>query len=171
MEKSDLGIVCQETKKQLVGSLVVLVVFLGQIDKKYKEVNQKLLKQHGDINYVKQVNGSLDLAKNIIEAGSNEEIISLGSKVKVSANNIEKECPKMMQPVQMVILNTRRRKKNEENFKPKMLLMHIILYPHIQNSPDLPIKLFPRFSLIVSADRIIEITTFHSGEIVWNLYI
>ena len=99
MEKSDLGIVCQETKKQLVGSLVVLVVFLGQIDKKYKEVNQKLLKQHGDINYVKQVNGSLDLAKNIIEAGSNEEIISLGSKVKVSANNIEKECPKMMQPV------------------------------------------------------------------------
>ena len=73
---------------------------IDEVNKKHNEVNQKLVKQHDDMKaYVEKVNGSLKFAKNIIEKGSNEEIITLGDEVKSNANNIEKELPKSMLPV------------------------------------------------------------------------
>ncbi len=49
--------------------------------------------------YVEKVNGSLEFAKNIIEKGSKEEVITLGKEIMSNANNIEKESPKSMRPV------------------------------------------------------------------------
>ena len=73
---------------------------IDEVDEKHNEVNQKLVKQHDDMKaYVEKVNGSLQFAKNIIEKGSNEEIITLRDEVKSNANNIEKELPKSMWPV------------------------------------------------------------------------
>lgn len=73
---------------------------LDQVDKKHKHVDRKLKEQHGNTNaYVEKVNGSLEFVKNIIETGSNEEILSLGKEIKVNANDIEKKCPNSMLPV------------------------------------------------------------------------
>ncbi len=73
---------------------------IDEVDEKHNEVNQKLVKQHDDMKaYVEKVNGSLEFARNIIEKGNNEEIITLGDEVKSNANNIEKELPKSMWPV------------------------------------------------------------------------
>jgi phosphoglycerate-specific signal transduction histidine kinase len=75
-------------------------VFRDQVDKTHNEVNEKLSKQRDDMKvYVEKVNGSLDLAKNIIEKGSKEDVVLFTNEIKVNANNIEKECPKMIQPV------------------------------------------------------------------------
>ena len=73
---------------------------IDKVDRKRNEVNQKLVKQHDDMKaYVEKVNGSLKFAENIIEKGSNEEIITLRDEVESNANNIEKECPKSIRPV------------------------------------------------------------------------
>ena len=69
------------------------------VDKKHNEINQKLSKQHDDMKvYVEKVNGSLEFVKNIIEKGSNEDILSLGNEIEEHASGIEKECPKMTKP-------------------------------------------------------------------------
>jgi hypothetical protein len=73
---------------------------LGEVDMNYRFVNEILGKQQNDMKvYVEKVNGSLDLAKNILEKGSDEEILMLGKMIEKNASDIEKECPKMMQPV------------------------------------------------------------------------
>ena len=74
--------------------------FIVEVDRKHNELNQKLSKQHHDMElYVEKVNGSLEFVKNIIEKGSNEDILSLGNEIKENASDIEKKCPKMMNPV------------------------------------------------------------------------
>jgi hypothetical protein len=74
-------------------------VLFEEVDENYRLVNEILDKQTNYMKaYVEKVNGSLDLAKNLVETGSNEEILSLGKKIEVNANDIEKECPKLMQP-------------------------------------------------------------------------
>ena len=89
--------ILEEITKKLKHNTAALIV---KVDRKHNEVNQKLVKQHDDMKaYVEKVNGSLKFAKNIIEKGSNEEITTLGDEVKSNANNIEKECPKLMWPV------------------------------------------------------------------------
>ncbi len=89
--------ILEEFTKKLKGNTAIL---LDQVDKQHNEINQGLLKQLDDMKaYVEKVNGSLDMAHNIIEKGSNEEILSFGNEIKVNANKIEKECPKMMQAV------------------------------------------------------------------------
>ena len=70
------------------------------VNRKHNEINQKLAQQHGDIKvYVDKVNGSFEFVKNIIEKGSNEDILSLGNEIKENAIEIEKRCPQMMRPV------------------------------------------------------------------------
>ena len=89
--------ILQEFTKKLKCNAAALIV---KVNSKHNEVNQKLVKQQDDMKaYVEKVNGSLKFAKNIIEKGGNEEIITLGDEVKSNANNIEKECPKRMRPV------------------------------------------------------------------------
>ena len=89
--------ILQEFTKNLKCNTAALIL---ECYSKHNEVNQKLVKQHDDIKaYVEKVRGSLDFAKNIIEKGSNEEIITLRDEVKSNANNIEKECPKSIRPV------------------------------------------------------------------------
>ncbi len=73
---------------------------LGEVDMNYRFVNEILGKQQNDMKvYVEKVNGSLDLAKNILEKGSDEEILMLGKMIEKNASDIEKECPKMIEPV------------------------------------------------------------------------
>ncbi len=89
--------ILEEITKKLKRNTAALIV---EVDRKHNEVNRKLVQQHDEMKaYVEKVNGSLEFAKNIIEKGSNEEIITLGNKVSLNANNIEKECPKVMRPV------------------------------------------------------------------------
>ena len=89
--------ILEEITKKLKRNTAALI---DEVDRKRNEVNQKLVKQQDDMKaYVEKVNGSLKFAKNIIEKGSNEEIITLGDEVKSNANNIEKELPKSMLPV------------------------------------------------------------------------
>ena len=89
--------ILEEITKKLKRNTAALI---DEVDRKRNEVNQKLVKQQDDMKaYVEKVNGSLKFAKNIIEKGSNEEIITLGDEVKSNANNIEKEHLKSMWPV------------------------------------------------------------------------
>lgn len=75
-------------------------VLLGQIESKHDDVYQKLVKQHADMKtYVDRVHGSLEFARNIIENGSKEEILSLGKDIEMNANDIVKECPQSLRPV------------------------------------------------------------------------
>ncbi len=87
---------------------------IDEVDRKHNEVNQKLVKQHDDMKaYVEKVNGSLKFAKNIIEKGSNEEIITLGDEVKSNANNIEKEPQSQCRQFTMAFLNTSEKKSTK----------------------------------------------------------
>ncbi len=70
-----------------------------EVDRKHNKVNQKLVKQHDDMEaYVEKVNGSLEFGKSITEKGSDEEIITLANGIKLNAKDIEKKCPKSMLP-------------------------------------------------------------------------
>ena len=89
--------ILEEFTKKLKRNTAALI---DEVERKRNEVNQKLVKQHDDMKaYVEKVNGSRKFAKNIIEKGSNEEIITLGDEVKTNANNIGKENPMSMWPV------------------------------------------------------------------------
>ena len=89
--------ILEEITKKLKRNTAALIV---EVDRKHNEVNEKLVQQYDNMKaYIEKVNGSLQFAKNIIEKGSNEEIIALGNEVRLNADNIEKECPNSMQPV------------------------------------------------------------------------
>ncbi len=89
--------ILEEFTKKLKRTTAVL---FDHIDKEHNKVNQKLLKQQENMkDYVEKVNGSLHLAKNIIEKGSKEEIILVGNEIRANADKIENECPKFVQPV------------------------------------------------------------------------
>lgn len=88
--------IVEQFTKKLKQSTAVL---LSQVDK-YDEVNQKLLKQHGDMKaYVKKVNGSLEFAKNIAEKGNIEEILLLEKEIEANTSAIDREKPELMLPV------------------------------------------------------------------------
>ena len=89
--------ILEEFTKKLKRNTAALIV---EVEGKHNEVNRKIVKQHDEMKtYIEKVNGSLEFAKNIIEKGSNEEILSLGNAIEVNANSIEKKCPKVMLPV------------------------------------------------------------------------
>ena len=67
-----------------------------EVERKHNEISEKLSKQHDSMKvYVEKVNGSLKFVKNIIEKGSNEDILSLGNEIKENPTKIEQKCPKM----------------------------------------------------------------------------
>ena len=75
-------------------------VLLDQVDMKYIEVNKPLMKQQADMkDYLGKAKSSLDFAKNIISNGTDEEILSLKHEIEEKAEEIEKEWPKLMDPV------------------------------------------------------------------------
>ena len=75
-------------------------LLLHQVDVKYNEVNKPLMKQQADVkNYLGKVKSSLDFAKNIISNGTDEEILSLKHEIEEKAEGIEKERPKLMDPI------------------------------------------------------------------------
>ena len=89
--------ILKEFAKKLQHTTAALIV---DVDKKQNKINQKLVKQHDDMKvYIEKVNGSLEFVKNIIERGSNEDILSLRNEIKENASHIEKKCPKMMRPI------------------------------------------------------------------------
>ena len=76
-------------------------LLLDQVDVKYNEVNKPLMKQQADVkDYLGKAKNSLDFAKNIISNGTDEEILSLKHEIEQKAEGIEKERPKLMDPVQ-----------------------------------------------------------------------
>ena len=92
-----------EKLKHTTAALIV------DVDRKHNEINQKLVKQHDDMKvYVEKVNGSLEFAKNIIEKGSNEDILVLRNEIKENASDMEKKCSKLMRPVHSGHLEYRR---------------------------------------------------------------
>lgn len=90
--------ILEEFTKRLKERTAALIV---EVDKKHNEVNQNLVKQHDDMKaYEAEVSGSLEFAKNIIEQGSNDEILLFGKEIKANADNIEKRNePEAMQPI------------------------------------------------------------------------
>ncbi|XP_028392210.1 uncharacterized protein LOC114516824 [Dendronephthya gigantea] len=75
-------------------------VLLGRVDTQNSGVNEKLVKQRDEMNsYHEKVNGSLNFAKNIMETANSEEIILLGKKVQVNADDIKKDRPGTMEPI------------------------------------------------------------------------
>ena len=103
--------ILEEITKKLKRNTAALI---HEVNRKRNEVNQKLVKQQDDMKaYVEKVNGSLKFAKNIIEKGSNEEIITLGDEVKSNANNIEKEHLKSMSPVHNGFFEYQRKKSTK----------------------------------------------------------
>ena len=90
-------VILEELTKKLKASTTVL---LSHVDRHHNDVNHILSKQHDEMkNYVEKVNGSLDMAKNLIKKGSNEEILSFQNKIEENVKEIESECPKMMEPM------------------------------------------------------------------------
>jgi hemerythrin-like domain-containing protein len=75
-------------------------VLLDQVDVKYKEASEPLVKQQADVKaYLEKAKSSLDFSKNIISKGSDEEIISLKHEVEEKAGSIQKERPELMEPL------------------------------------------------------------------------
>ena len=95
----------QEQEQEIAQALAKKVkseagVLLGQVDTQNSGVNEKLEKQHDEMNsYHERVNGSLNFAKNIMETANSEEIILLGKQVLVNANDIKNEYPETMGPI------------------------------------------------------------------------
>ncbi|XP_028392005.1 E3 ubiquitin-protein ligase TRIM33-like [Dendronephthya gigantea] len=88
--------IVEQFTKKLKQSTAVL---LSQVEN-YDEVNERLLKQHGDMKaYVKKVNGSLEFAKSIVEKGNIEEILLLEKEIEANTGAIDREKPEMMLPV------------------------------------------------------------------------
>ena len=88
--------IMEEFSKKLKRHIAALIV---ESEKKHNEVNQRLVKQHDDMEaYVEKVGGLMGFLRFIVETGSNEDIVSFGNIVKLNADDIEKECPKSMQP-------------------------------------------------------------------------
>ena len=97
--------------KKLKRTTAALIV---EVDRKHNQINQKLVKQHDDMKvYVEKVNGSLEFLKNIIEKGSNEDILSPGNEIKGNASDIEKKCRKKMRPVHSGYLEYKQTKSTE----------------------------------------------------------
>ena len=66
--------------KKLENTTAALII---EVDSKHNEINQKLSKQQDDMKvYIEKVNGSLEFVNNIIEKGSNEDILSLGNELR-----------------------------------------------------------------------------------------
>ena len=75
-------------------------VLLAQVDIKYNKANKPLMKQQADVkDYLEKAKSSLYFAKNIILNGTEEEILSLKYEVEEKAEGIEKERPKLMDPL------------------------------------------------------------------------
>ena len=89
--------ILEAVDKKLKATTAALIV---EVDRKHNKVNKKLVNQHVDMrDYVEKVNGSLEFVNNIIEKGSDEDILSLGNKINENVCDIEKKCPKIMRPV------------------------------------------------------------------------
>jgi tripartite motif-containing protein 56 len=75
-------------------------VLLDQVDIKYNEANEPLVKQQADVKaYLQIAKSSLDFSKYVISNGRDEEILSLKHEVEEKAGSIEKERPELMEPV------------------------------------------------------------------------
>ena len=109
--------------KKLENTTQALIV---EVDRKHHEVNKKLSKQHDDMKvYAEKVNGSLEFAKNIIEKGSNEDILSLGNEIMQNAIDIDIECPKMMRPIHSGYFEYQQIKSAPENIADKLDLKEL----------------------------------------------
>ena len=83
--------------KKLEGQMAVL---LEQVDMKYKEVRNPLMKQQAEVkDHLKKAKSSLDFAKDIILNRADAEILSLKHVLEEKAEGIEKERPELMDPV------------------------------------------------------------------------
>jgi hypothetical protein len=97
---------------------------LNQVDMKYNEANEPLVKQQADVKaYLAKTKSSLDFAKNFISNGSDEEILSLEHQIEEKAGSIEKERPELMEPVNNGGIAYRAKASNDvlENVKWKDL--------------------------------------------------
>ena len=75
-------------------------VLLHQANKKYDEANQPLMKQQADMkDYLEKTKISLRFAQNIISNGTDADILSLKHEIEEKAEGIEKERPRLMNPV------------------------------------------------------------------------
>ena len=75
-------------------------ILLGQVDKKYNDANEPLVKQQANVKaYLERTKSCLVFSKNIICNGSDEEILTLKHEVEDKAGSIEKERPELMEPV------------------------------------------------------------------------
>ncbi len=76
---------------------VKTTVLLGEVDGNYYRINDMIDAQQNVMSaYLQKVNGSLLFAENIIQNGSNDEILSLGKEIKVNASDIDENPPKLM---------------------------------------------------------------------------
>ena len=90
-------VILEQFTKKLKASTAVL---LGHADGHHNDVDEILSKQQDDMqHYVAKVGGSLEMAKNLVQKGSNEEILSFQNAIEVNAKEIEKKCPKIMEPM------------------------------------------------------------------------
>ena len=97
---------------------------LNQVDLKYNEANEPLVKQQANVKaYLAKTKSSLDFAKNFISNGSDEEILSLEHQIEEKAGSIEKERPELMEPVNNGGIAYRAKASNDvlENVKWKDL--------------------------------------------------
>ena len=91
----------QEILKAFTKKLEVQTsVLLDQANMKYDEVNQPLMKQQADMkDHLEKTKSSLRFAQNIISNRTDEDILSLKHEIEEKAEGIEKERPKLMDPV------------------------------------------------------------------------
>ncbi|XP_028392215.1 uncharacterized protein LOC114516827 [Dendronephthya gigantea] len=137
--KKAKDVVLQQEKQILQEFFVKLkhntAVLLEQVDSKHDDVYQKLAKQYTDMKaYVDGVNGSLEFARNIVENGGKEEILSLGKDIEMHAKEIVKECPESLRPVHYGCL------KYERANSPKDIVENRVDLSDLGNIVDDPIQ-------------------------------
>ncbi|XP_028392267.1 E3 ubiquitin-protein ligase TRIM33-like isoform X2 [Dendronephthya gigantea] len=73
---------------------------LDQVEMKYREANEPLLKQQANVKaYFQKAKSSLDFTSNILSSGSDEVLLALKHEIEEKAGSIENERPENMEPV------------------------------------------------------------------------
>ncbi|XP_028391919.1 uncharacterized protein LOC114516591 [Dendronephthya gigantea] len=73
---------------------------LDQVEMKYREANEHLLKQQANVKaYFEKAKSSLDFTSNILSSGSDEVLLALKHEIEEKAGSIENERPENMEPI------------------------------------------------------------------------
>ena len=72
---------------------------VNEVDEAYNEINEKLSKEETEMkSFLERMKGSVALSQNLLERGTNEEVISSQKMIEGSVEKSQKEFPESVKP-------------------------------------------------------------------------